>query len=120
MGPFILAWLVGEGIISYRAVKAQGAPPGPGQLLLTSGIFVLLGFLAESQKARPLAITLAWGFNAAALLKLFPLPKQGIRSATPWPPNKAPDTVIIPLGDIVYNKNRQAQLGVPDTGSVNP
>lgn len=100
MGPFILAWLFGEGIIVYRSVKTQNAPPGPGQLLLTSGLFVMLAILAESQKARPLAVTLAWGFNIAALLKLFPLPKEGLSAKSAWPPTKAPDTVIFPLGDL--------------------
>lgn len=104
MGPFILAWLVGEGIIVYRSVKKQSAPPGPGQLLLTSGVFVMLGILAESQRARPLAVTLAWGFDLAALMNLFPLPKQGLTEKSTWPPTKAPDTVIFPLGDLARKK----------------
>lgn len=104
MGPFIVAWLVGEGIIVYRSVKTQSAPPGPGQLLLTSGVFVILGILAEFQSARPLAITLAWGFDLAALLKLFPLPKQGLSPKPIWPPEKAPDNVIFPVGDLTRKK----------------
>jgi len=46
MGPFILAWLVGEGIIVFRTMrdgkKATGhyVPPGPGQLVWSSGLFV--------------------------------------------------------------------------------
>lgn len=104
MGPFILAWLVGEGIIIYRSVKKQSAPPGPGQLLLTSGLFVVLGILAESQSARPLATTLAWGFDVAALMKLFPLPKEGVSPKSSWPPNKADDKVIFPLGDLARKK----------------
>ena len=98
MGAFVMAWLVGEGIIVYRSVKQQKAPPGPGQLLLSSGVFVLLGLLAEAPKARPLAITLAWGFDIAAFMNLFGTggPPKADTKAVGWPPNKAPDSVIIP------------------------
>jgi hypothetical protein len=92
-----MAWLVGEGIIIYRAVKIQKAPPGPGQLLIASGVFVLLGLLAESRTARPLAVTLAWGFDIAAFMNLFGVGKPGT-SCKGWPPAKAPDTIIIPNG----------------------
>jgi len=104
MGPFLLAWIVGEGIISYRAVKRQKAPPGPGQLLLSSGVFVILGIIAESPAARPLAITLAWGFDIAAFMNLFgvggEIKEQPGGNGNPgtWPPKLAPNTVIIPSG----------------------
>lgn len=118
MGPFILAWLVGEGIIVYRTwrqmpgagptghdiwnpgagegpAKYKFIPPSPGQLAVASGVFIMLALLAEAPKARPLAIWLAWGFDIAAYMRLFdraiPDPKRG-----PWPPPTAPDTVIIP------------------------
>lgn len=95
MGPFLAAWLVGEGIIIYRSVKTQKAPPGPGQLLLSSGVFALLGLLAEAESARKLAITLAWGFDIGAFMNIGNLaPKTG--KATGWPPPKASDTVTIP------------------------
>jgi hypothetical protein len=112
-GAFVMAWLVGEGIIIYRSVKVQKCPPGPGQLLLTSGVFVLLGLLAEAPSARPLAVTLAWGFDIAAFMNLVPSPdnaQQAFFNAAgiavkskdkvpgPWPPSKAPDTVIFPTG----------------------
>jgi len=104
-GGFIAAWLVGEGIIIYRSVKNQKAPPGPGQLLLSSGVFVVLALLGESQQASKLALTLAWGFDIAALMNLWgtggPKPdKSGpqAKKAILWPPPKAPDTVIIPKG----------------------
>lgn len=97
MAPFIMAWLVGEGIIIYRSVKLTKAPPGPGQLLFSSGLFVMLALLAESEKARPLAITLAWGFDIAAFMNLFgtgaPKGKGGA-----WPPALAADNVIVPTG----------------------
>lgn len=109
MGGFLLAWIVGEGIVIYRAVKKQHAPPGPGQLLWTSGVFVLLALLAQSQKARPTATLLAWGFVAAAALKLFPLQKQGLneKADTTWPPAKAGNDLIFPAGDIAYNPQRK-------------
>ncbi len=97
MGPFVLAWLVGEGIIIYRSVKVHKAPPGPGQLLFSSGLFVMLALLAESPAARPLATTLAWGFDVAAWMNLFQIaPKSG--DSKNWPPPMAGDDVIIPKG----------------------
>ena len=107
MGPFIAAWLVGEGIIVYRSVKHQKVPPGPGQLLLSSGVFVMLALLAEAPNARKLAVTLAWGFDIAALLNLWGTggPKASTTPA-PWPPGSAPATVIIPTS------------GTPSQGSV--
>lgn len=100
MGPFVMAWLVGEGIIIYRSVKVQKAPPGPGQLLIASAIFAMLGLLAESQAARPLALTLAWGFDAAAFLNFYRagIPKTAATDTT-WPPSQAPNTVVIPTGE---------------------
>lgn len=97
MGPFIMAWLVGEGIIIYRSVKVHKSPPGPGQLLLSSGVFVLLALIAETgEGGNRLATTLGWGFNIAAWMNLFELaPKTGSKA---WPPAAAPDTVIIPTG----------------------
>lgn len=98
MGPFVMAWLVGEGIIIYRSVKVQKAPPGPGMLLVASGVFVLLGLLAESQSARPLAVTLAWGFDIAAFMNLFGTGGPKEASGGSWPPDQAPNNVIIPTG----------------------
>ena len=95
MGPFVAAWLVGEGIITWRAVKSSKAPPSPGQLLVSSGLFVMLALLAESQKARTLAVTLAWGFDIAAFMNLY---KVSANTGGTWPPALAPDTVIIPVG----------------------
>src|SRR5258708_4526453 len=103
MGPFLAAWLVGEGIIVYRSVKNQKAPPGPGQLLLSSGLFVMLALLAEAPSARRLAITLAWGFDIAALMNLWGSggPKASTQTTVAWPPPPAPDTVIIPTSGTI-------------------
>lgn len=97
MGPLIVAWLVGEGIIIFRSVKQQKAPPGPGQLLLSSGVFVLLALLAENTKGRSLATTLAFGFDLAAFMNLYGTGKPKTAKTSAWPPGKAPDTVIFPV-----------------------
>jgi hypothetical protein len=67
-----MAWLIGEGIISYRAVKATKAPPVPGALLASSGLFALLAILAEVDSARTFATVLAYGFDVAAFMNLYP------------------------------------------------
>ena len=117
MGPFTLAWLVGEGIMVYRTYKKYHAPPGPGQLIWSSGLFVLLAFVATSEKARPVATIAAWGFDIAAFMNLYP-PLTGPRAGPsaqprksetpgstpppgstpgPWPPTAMiPDNVLLP------------------------
>lgn len=72
MPGIVLAWLVGEGILTYRSFKDDHRPPLPGQLLASSGLFIMLGLLAEAQQARFLAAALAWGFDAAALMNVLP------------------------------------------------
>jgi hypothetical protein len=72
MGLFTLAWLIGEGIIVVRSVRANHAPPMPGALIASSGIFALLALLAESDTARPVAVALAYGFDVAAFMNLAP------------------------------------------------
>lgn len=98
MGPFVMAWLVGEGILVYRSVRRDKTPPGPGILLVTSGVFVLLALLAEAEKARTLATTLAWGFDIAAYMNLTGTQQPSKSSTTKWPPPIAPNTIIIPNG----------------------
>ena len=73
MPGIVMAWAVGEGIIIYRAVRKKHAPPMPGQLLASSGLFVMLALLADAGPgARGMAAALAWGFDAAAFLNLWP------------------------------------------------
>lgn len=97
MAPFILAWLVGEGILTYRAVKATGGPPGPGQLLFSSILFVALGIIAEAPSARQPAMLFAWGLDLAAFMNLaeFGTPKN---TGNSWPPKPAAAYQIIPNG----------------------
>jgi hypothetical protein len=72
VGGLALAWAVGEGLVIWRQIKVNHAPPIPGALLATSGLFVLLALLAQAEKARFLATALAWGFDAAAFMNVFP------------------------------------------------
>jgi hypothetical protein len=90
-----MAWIVGEGIIIYRTIKKYKAPPGPGQLVWSSGIFVLLALLAESEKARTLATVTAWGFDIAAFMNLYK-PVTEPQPKITWPPPTLPPNVILP------------------------
>jgi hypothetical protein len=82
MKSVILAWLVGTGLMTYKDVKKNHRPPLPAELLAESGLFVVLGILAEAQPK--LAATLAWGFDAAAFLTLWDNPAgNAIKSKTP-------------------------------------
>jgi hypothetical protein len=93
MGLFF-AWAVGEGIITYRWVKAK-APPTPGSLLLPTALYLSLAILAEYQPARGVATVFAWAVDLAILMQVVGKdPKQ----ATGWPPPVLADTVIWPGG----------------------
>lgn len=61
-------WLVAEGIIVYRVISRQHRPPIPGELLATSGLFLLLGLLAIG--APSLAVTMGVGIDIAAFMNL--------------------------------------------------
>jgi hypothetical protein len=63
-------WLVGEGIVTYRCVRNQHRPPMPGELLASSGAFVLLALLAQWQAN--LATLIAWGLDIAAFVNIAP------------------------------------------------
>lgn len=89
MPGIVLAWAVGEGIIIYRAYKVTKAPPMPGQLLASSGLFVMLALLAEADRARFLAAALAWGFDIAALLNVLPQIATGQTNTGPSPVTRA-------------------------------
>ena len=82
MPGIVLAWLVGEGILTYRSFKNDHRPPLPGQLLASSGLFVMLGLLAEAEQARFLAAALAWGFDIAALMNILPAVATGATMTT--------------------------------------
>src|SRR5207244_10723564 len=67
----VLAWLIGEGIVTWRWAKA-GAPPTPGALAAASGFSVLLAIVPESPPARAAATLTAYGIDIAALLQVLP------------------------------------------------
>lgn len=114
MGGFIAAWLVGEGILIYKSVKVNKVPPGPGQLLIASGVFVLLGLLAESKEARPIAITLAWGFDIAAFMNIAGTKIKAVPNKN-WPPQQASTSVVFPDG-----KGQNTDLGTGTFKKVGP
>jgi hypothetical protein len=64
-------------------VSREHRPPMPGELLASSGLFIMLGLLGMAQPG--LASLLAWGFDAAAFLDLAPEVLAG-PSAPPAPP----------------------------------
>jgi hypothetical protein len=123
MGPLVMAWLVGEGIIIYRTVKQIKGPPSPGQLMLSSGIFVLCALIAESEQARPIGVSLAWGFDIAAFMNLFGTGKPKTSGIT-WKPAMALASEVIPSGglsalaNIQVNPSSGTQSGT-GTGTVN-
>jgi hypothetical protein len=88
MGLFTMAWLIGEGIIVFRSVRSNHAPPMPGALIASSGIFALLALLAESDSARPLAVALAYGFDLAAFMNLAPSITGGGAKPAPTAPRR--------------------------------
>ena len=95
MGGFVLAWAAGEGIVIYRWVKLK-APPTPGALLLSSGLFVALAVVAQYQPARMTATLAAWGLDLAILLQVVGKTPEGV---TGWPPGKITDpAVLLPNG----------------------
>jgi hypothetical protein len=96
MGGLVLAWLAGESVLVWRWAKA-GAPPTPGALLLSSGVFAGLALLGQAQQARTLAATLAWGYDLAIFLQVAGQGK--VAQATGWPPPMITDpSVILPSG----------------------
>ena len=98
MGGLVMAWLVGEGIIVYRSVRIQKVPPGPGQLLLSSGVFVILALIAEAgPQAARVATLAAWAFDLAAFMNVAELGAPKAKDPNKcWPPRQAPNTSIFP------------------------
>ena len=95
MGGFVLAWLVGESIVVYRWVKLK-APPPPGALLLSSGLFVGLAIVGQYEPARTTATVTAWALDLAILLQVIGKTPSG---KTGWPPPLIDDpSVILPNG----------------------
>lgn len=73
MGGLVLAWVTGETILVYQAVRKQHRPPVPGKLLGSSAIFAILAVIAEfGPGAAKAATAAAWAFDIAALLQVLP------------------------------------------------
>jgi hypothetical protein len=95
MSVLVMAWLFGQGLVTYRTAKA-GAPPTPGSLVAVSGFFALLALLATYKPAVPVAAAMAVGVDIAALLQVLPGTKVARQTKT-WPPALITDpTVFMP------------------------
>lgn len=81
MGGIILAWLVGEGIITWRSVTKERKPPIPGDLLAATGLFAVLALIAEYQPARGVATLFAFGIDIAVLMQVLPGSNVNAKSA---------------------------------------
>lgn len=127
-GLFVLAWLAGEGMITWRSAKEQHMPPSPHALLWSTGLFVGLGTLAAYQPAKNLATVLAWGLDLAVLLQVLP----GTKLATSIKANKnaagwagigvAGNEVLIPDGTAgstaVYTASASSATAGTSTGAA--
>ena len=80
----------------------------------------MLGLLAESPKTRSIAVTLAWGFDIAAFMNLFNI--AVVKGGGNWPPALAPDTVVIPTGNLTIDttKSQGGTTQPPSTGPALP
>jgi hypothetical protein len=93
---FFLAWAAGEAIIFYRWGKLK-APPTPGILALSSGLFLGLAVIGDVYKpARPVVTAFAFAVDAAILMQVLGKAPTG---TTGWPPALIDDSsVILPPG----------------------
>lgn len=98
MTGLFFAWAIGEGIIFYRWGKL-GAPPTPGVLAMSSGLFLGLAVLAEYRPTRPAVTAFAFAVDLAILLQVIGKAPSGV---TGWPPAEINDpTSILPPGGAV-------------------
>lgn len=73
MRGFLAAWIAGESLIVWRVVHADHKPPVPGTLVAVTGLFAVMGLVADVVPASATFLTVtAWGLDVAALLRLFP------------------------------------------------
>jgi hypothetical protein len=73
MGGLAGAWVVGVGIVAWREVTSHGHLPVPAALLGVTGLFAVLGIIADaSPRARPVVTLLGWGLDVAGLLNILP------------------------------------------------
>jgi hypothetical protein len=113
------AWATGEAIIFYRWGKL-GAPPTPGVLALSSGLYVGLAVIGEYRPARPVVTAFAWAVNAAILMQVLGKAPTG---TTGWPPALIDDpSVIMPPGAAAAAASSAASSAAAGSGApvVNP
>lgn len=72
----LAAWAAGLGLMTWRETSQWHKPVPAGRYAAASGLYVLLGLLAEYQRAAPAAVLMAWGFNLAVWLQPGFLPAQ--------------------------------------------
>lgn len=100
------AWFAAVGLTVWRdwshTVDGNGnpvkAPPSPGSMLKTVGLFGMLALLNEvvsDEKAHHAIALIGWGVDLAALINLVG-GKPNPVSAGSWPPATAPNTVVLP------------------------
>jgi hypothetical protein len=96
MTGMFLAWAGGEAIIFYRWGKL-GAPPTPGVLAMSSGLFLALAVIGDVYRpARPVVTAFAFAVDLAILMQVLGKAPSGV---TGWPPPMINDsTVILPSG----------------------
>lgn len=73
MKGFAAAWLLGMGIVSWRAVHKDGKPPVPGALMGVTGLFLALALIGDTVPSSERVVTaVAWGLDIAGLLNVLP------------------------------------------------
>jgi hypothetical protein len=68
MNALLAAWLVSLGISSWQSINRNHEAPIPGDLLAITGLFAVLGFVAEWNA--PLAGLTGWGLVIAQGISL--------------------------------------------------
>jgi hypothetical protein len=72
-GGLVAAFVAGEAMYVWRVVHKYHRIPVPGDLLGITGMFALLGFVAElGGPAATFAAAVGWGLDIAGFLRLFP------------------------------------------------
>src|SRR5215472_2846697 len=72
-GALAGAWLLGLGIVTWRQVKGGAHMPVPGALLAVTGMFAVLGVVADVYPAsQTFVVVTAYGLDLAGVLNLWP------------------------------------------------
>ncbi len=74
MSPVLVAaWLLGEGIVSWRVVHREHRVPAPGELLGITGLFLAGALIADIYPAASTLIVVGlFGLDVAAFLNVLP------------------------------------------------